>query len=75
LLCSPAIESRVDGEFEGWDGETIFPLTNGQIWQQVQYAYIYSYKYRPSVTFYFTVGGCTLKVNGVNATIRVQRIE
>jgi len=38
LLCSPAIESRVDGEFEGWDGETIFPLTNGQIWQQVQYA-------------------------------------
>jgi hypothetical protein len=20
-LCSPAIESRVDGEFEGWDGK------------------------------------------------------
>ena len=60
--CSPAIESRIDGEFEGWDGETIFPLTNGQIWQQVQYAYTYSYKDRASVTIYSTVDGCTLKV-------------
>lgn len=33
------IESRIEGEFEGWDGDTIFELENGQIWQQSSYAY------------------------------------
>jgi len=32
--CSPAIENRISGEIEGWDGDTIFKLDNGQIWQQ-----------------------------------------
>lgn len=26
------IESRIDGTFEGWDGDTVFKLINGQIW-------------------------------------------
>ena len=26
------IESNIDGEFQGWEGETIFKLLNGQIW-------------------------------------------
>ena len=43
------IESQIEGEFTGWDGETIFKLVNGQIWQQSTYAYTYSYKYRPKV--------------------------
>ena len=33
------IESQIDGEFEGWEGETVFVLTNGQIWQQSSYDY------------------------------------
>ncbi|MDR0881742.1 MAG: hypothetical protein LBP55_04270, partial [Candidatus Adiutrix sp.] len=37
--CSGAIESQIDGTFEGWSGETVFKLTNGQIWQQSSYAY------------------------------------
>ena len=32
------IESRIDGEFTGWSGDTIFKLRNGQIWQQSSYA-------------------------------------
>ena len=28
------IESKIDGEFEGWEGDTIFKMMNGQIWQQ-----------------------------------------
>src|SRR6202044_232769 len=35
--CAPAIESSISGEFHGWDGETIFKLDNGQIWQQAEY--------------------------------------
>lgn len=26
------IESRIDGDFEGWDGGTTFKLTNGQVY-------------------------------------------
>ena len=28
------IESRIDGEFNGWTGRTRFTLQNGQIWEQ-----------------------------------------
>ena len=37
------IESKIDGEFEGWSGETLFKFANGQIWQQVTYNYTYHY--------------------------------
>jgi hypothetical protein len=29
-----AITARLQGEFRGWDGKTIFRLDNGQVWQQ-----------------------------------------
>ena len=73
--CSPAIEGQIEGKFEGWDGETIFSLTNGQIWQQAEYAYTYSYRYRPSVTIFFAVGGCKMQVEGVDRAIRVRRLK
>jgi len=28
------IKTRIDGEFHGWDGETVFRLENGQVWKQ-----------------------------------------
>lgn len=41
------IESQIDGEFEGWQGETIVKLLNGQIWQQSEYYYTYHYSFMP----------------------------
>ena len=73
--CSPAINSSIDGTFEGWDGDTIFTLMNGQIWQQTEYDYMYDYDYMPSVTIFSGSGGCTLQVDGVDDTIRVTRIN
>ena len=72
---SALIESQIDGEFSGWDGETIFKLTNGQIWQQSSYAYTYSYKYRPNVMIISINGGFELKVEGIDQRIRVVRIK
>ena len=69
------IESRIDGEFQGWDGETIFKLLNGQIWQQSSYQYHYHYAYSPKVTIYRTDGGYKMKVDGVDQTIYVKRIH
>jgi hypothetical protein len=69
------IESQIDGEFQGWDGETIFKLVNGQIWQQSSYQYYYYYAYMPKVTIYHTDGGYKMKVDGVDQSIFVKRIR
>ena len=73
--CVPAIESAITGEVHGWDGETIFKLDNGQIWQQAEYDYTYFYEYHPDVTIYQTRGGCRMKVEDEDETIIVKRIK
>ena len=73
--CVPAVESNIDGEFNGWEGETIFKLDNGEIWQQSEYSYTYSYSYRPEVTIYQVSGGCRMKVEDEDETIMVKRIK
>lgn len=65
----------MEGEFEGWDGETIFRLANGQIWQQVTHAYTYHYAFRPKVMIIKTNGAYKMKVDGVAGTIFVKRIN
>jgi hypothetical protein len=69
------IETCIDDDFEGWDGETIFKLCNGQIWQQSEYAYTYHYAYRPDVIIYKSGSGYRLKVEGVAETIGIVRIK
>jgi hypothetical protein len=73
--CAPAIESAITGEVEGWDGETIFKLDNGQIWQQAEYDYTYFYEYHPDVTIYQTRAGCRMKVEDETETLLVKRIK
>jgi len=69
------IESCIAGDFEGWDGETIFKLDNGQIWQQVSFAYTYRYAYRPKVLIYKSGGIYKMTVEGVTGSITVQRLK
>ena len=73
--CVPAVESAIDGEIEGWDGETIFKLDNGQIWQQAVYDYTYFYAFHPAVTIYQTREGCRMKVEDESDTVVVKRIK
>lgn len=69
------IETQISGEFNGWTGETIFKMTNGQVWQQASYAYMYHYSYSPNVLIYEFKGMWTLKVDGVDETIQVRNIR
>jgi hypothetical protein len=74
--ATPAvIETRIDGEFEGWDGETVFKLANGQIWQQDSYNYTYHYAYSPDVLIYYTSGRYKMRVEGVDDFIYVVRLK
>jgi len=69
------IESYIDGEFTGWEGETIFKLDNGQIWQQSRYAYHYHYAYHPKVTIVRTRAGSKMLVEGVDESVYVVRLK
>ena len=74
-ISSDVIETCVDDDFEGWDGNTIFKLCNGQIWQQDEYAYTYHYAYRPDVLIVKTGTGYRMKVEGIAESIRVKRLK
>lgn len=71
----PVIESRIDGAFGGWSGETIFKLENGQIWQQASYAKTHQQKYRPKVVIVRTSAGYEMQVDGLASRLRVQLLR
>ncbi len=69
------VESRVDGVFNGWKGDTVVKLQNGQIWQQTQYYYRYIYKYRPSVMIYKSGTRYKMIVDGIDKEVYVKRLQ
>lgn len=71
-----ATESRIDGAFEGWSGDTTFTLRNGQVWRQASYAYSYHYAYSPEVVIYESSGGTVLTLADDDShAIRVRRVR
>jgi len=69
------IESQIDGDFEGWEGETIVKLMNGQIWQQTEYFYYYHYAFMPKVLIYKSGSGYKMKVEGIEKAVGVKRLK
>jgi hypothetical protein len=69
------IESQIDGDFNGWEGETIIRLTNGQIWQQSSYHYEYHYAFMPKVLIYKSGGAYKAKVDGTETSVSVTRLK
>lgn len=74
-LAQSVIESQVDGEFEGWEGETVVKLMNGQIWVQTEYYYEYRYAYMPDVLVYQSSGGWKMKVEGIDKAVGVEQLR
>lgn len=68
------IQSQVDGEFSGWDGDTIVKLVNGQVWQQTEYWYHCHYSYMPRVII-TNSGGYKMQVAGISRSVRVERLK
>ena len=75
IPAANSVESFITGEFKGWEGETIFKLDNGQIWQQARFGYHYNYKFHPKVLIYPSKGTWQMKVDGVDATITVKQVR
>lgn len=75
VSTSRVIESQIDGDYEGWEGETIVKLMNGQIWQQTEYHYHYHYAFMPKVLIYKSGGGYKMKVDGVDKAVGVMQLR
>lgn len=69
------IESTIDGEFEGFDSNKEYKLTNGQVWQQAEYKYTYSYRYRPRVTLVKSGAYYKMLVDGMNESVKFKLIS
>ena len=72
---STPMESQIDGEFEGFEGETIIKLTNGQIWQQSEYHYHYHYAHMPKVMIFKSNSGYKIQVDGIEKSVGVIRLK
>lgn len=69
-------KGKIDGEFEGFDGEKLFKMANGTYWIQGQYRYWYHYAYRPDALiteeggrYILTVEGQSIPVTRINGVI------
>ncbi len=69
------VDSYIDGEFNGWDGSTIFVLQNGQVWMQAADDYHYDYEYSPRVLITEDISGSTMAVEGSDETVQVKPCE
>lgn len=70
-----SVQSRIEGEFNGFNGGAIFRLSNGQVWQQKRYRYRYKYAYRPQVILYKEDGRYFLNVPCMDEAIEVVRVN
>jgi hypothetical protein len=75
VQTADVIESQIDGDFEGGEGDTIFKLVNGQIWQQVSYSYKYHYAFMPRVLIVRVGVGFQMQVQGVQGRIALRQLR
>jgi len=70
------IESNIDGDFNGWDGDTVFQLVNGQIWQQSAPGIYVGISIMPHVIIYKSnFGGYKTKVDEAEREVSVKRLK
>ncbi|PKQ61195.1 hypothetical protein [Labilibaculum manganireducens] len=70
------IETRINGEFTGWEGETVVKLINGEIWLQQDYQIDYKYLFSPEILIYKSSSGVfKMKIEGVEKSVIVKRLK
>ncbi len=74
-IDADVIQSQIDGDFEGWHGDTTVKLINGQIWKQVEYRYEYRYAYMPDVLIYWSEDGYKMQVDGMDEAVAVVLVK
>jgi hypothetical protein len=71
------VESRIDGEFVGWRGHTVFKLENGQEWAQAESGSFTNGKYdHPKVRVKpMVLGSWLMSIEACGCNVRVTRTK
>jgi len=71
------ITSTIKGEFNGWDGQTVFTLANGMIWAQADKDKFYTKEIKNPVAIIEPgmFGTWRLHIEGFDSDCRVKRIQ
>jgi hypothetical protein len=69
------VESKIDGDFRGWDGTTSFKLLNGDVWVQDELKTMFHDAiFRPTVyVFQSDDGTYKMKIEGVDEMVQVKK--
>lgn len=71
-----ALTARISGPFDGWNGETVFRLDNGQVWKQAQRGKFAVRLEDPLVTIEKgLLGAYFLSVEGFGSRVKVKRLK
>ena len=70
-----AIKSQIDGDFDGWEGDTIVELTNGQIWKQDDFHIEYHFAFMPKVLVYKDGSSWKMHVDGCRKDVKVRQLD
>lgn len=71
-----AIESRITGQYDGWEPNQRFTLDNGQVWQVSDDSRGGGFRTNPKVRITRgTFGTFFMEIEGVNAAPRVKRVR
>jgi len=75
--AAEAIVTRLAGDYDGWNGKTVFKLENGQIWQQVGGGErVDDKRSSPTVKIYpGMMGAYWLEVEGVHERVKVKPVK
>ena len=68
-------ESKVNEEFEGWDGDTMIELTDDCTFKQKEFHIEYTYRYRPDVTIFLDLISYKNHVEDTDEPIEVELID
>jgi hypothetical protein len=67
------VESRIVGDFRGWDAKTLFTLENGQRWQSEGGSYVTTPMQSPAVKITpGALGSFWMKIEGVDPRVKVK---
>jgi len=69
------LRTRIQGHYNGWEGNNIYKLANGNVLKQMTYQYQNHYSYSPEAIVISYSGAYFLLVDGVNETVGVIVIQ
>lgn len=74
-VAAADLDSRIAGDFTGWDGSTVVVLENGQLWQQASFDRVAVYMTRPRVYLLSDGREWRMSVEGAGRAVPVRRVR